>query len=71
MLRVKDVARILDVSPASVYALCAAGKLRHYRIGAARGALRFEKKAVDDYLAAARVEGPGVWRFRGGVIGFC
>ena len=36
MLRVKDVARILDVSPASVYALCAAGKLRHYRIGAAR-----------------------------------
>jgi excisionase family DNA binding protein len=45
-LSVKQVARKLNVSPSLVYALCAAGRLAHHRIGLGRGVIRIEAGAI-------------------------
>ena len=58
MLTVKDAARILNVSPALVYTLCAQGKLEHERYGLGRGTIRIRPEALDTYRAAARVASP-------------
>ena len=42
-LNVKQTALRLNVSPSLVYALCAAGKLPHYRVGVGRGCIRIEE----------------------------
>lgn len=56
MLRVKDVAKLLDVGQTAVYELVAARKINHYRIGAGRGAIRFEREDVEAFKRSARVE---------------
>lgn len=50
------VAEILQVSPATVYALCAQKKLPHLRIGAGRGTIRIRQTDLEDYLATATVD---------------
>ena len=47
-MTVKTAAQRLEVSPATVYAMVAAGKLHCYRVGMGRGAIRIS----DDHLAA-------------------
>ena len=56
MLTVKQAAENLGVSVALVYALCAAGKIRHERYGLGRGTIRISEEAVEEYRAASRVE---------------
>lgn len=46
-LTVKQAAQRLDCSKSLVYALCAAGRLRHYRIGVGRGTIRIEEHDLE------------------------
>ena len=62
MLRVKQVAEKLGISPALVYELVAKGLLSCYRIGIGRGAIRFKDEDVQAYLETCRVEGEQVAR---------
>lgn len=48
-LTVKQAAEELRVSVSLVYALCAARKLRHERIGLGRGVIRIPPEALDEY----------------------
>jgi excisionase family DNA binding protein len=50
---VKQAAARLEVSPATVYALVAAGKLRCVRVGLGRGAIRILEAHIDEYLRGA------------------
>ena len=50
-MTVKEAATKLEVSPALVYSLIAAGKLRYCRVGHGRGRLRIQEDAVEEYLA--------------------
>jgi excisionase family DNA binding protein len=61
VLTVKQAAERLGVSAALVYALCAAGRIRHERYGLGRGTIRISAEAMEEYRAASRVEraGPG------------
>jgi excisionase family DNA binding protein len=52
-VKVREVAARLEVSPATVYALIAAGKLRHCRIGNGRGVLRILDEHLQEYLRNA------------------
>lgn len=52
-MRVKQAAERLEVSPATIYALIAAGKLRCYRIGAGRGSIRIDETHLAEFLRAA------------------
>lgn len=49
MLTVKQAAERLRISPALLYALCAAGKIRHERHGLGRGTIRITQEALDEY----------------------
>jgi excisionase family DNA binding protein len=49
LLTVREAAAILGVKPVTVYALCAAKKIRHERIGVGRGAIRIPPDAIDEY----------------------
>ncbi len=53
LLTVAEVAGLLSVSPSLVYRLKADGEIPCYQIG--RGAIRFSKEDVDQYLAVRRV----------------
>jgi excisionase family DNA binding protein len=53
---VRQAAEQLEVSPSLVYALCASGKLGHYRVGLGRGAIRITEDDVRAYRDAKRVE---------------
>jgi excisionase family DNA binding protein len=55
MVRVREAARFLDVSPSLVYALVADGRLRHYRIGKGRGAIRIPEEAIAEFLRCVEV----------------
>jgi excisionase family DNA binding protein len=55
---VRDVAAILHVSAATVYALCAQRKLAHIRVGAGRGTIRIRQEDLDAFIAGATVQ-PG------------
>jgi excisionase family DNA binding protein len=47
ILSVKETAERLGVSPSLVYALCAAGRLKHYRVGVrGRGTIRIPEDAL-------------------------
>ena len=59
-LSVQQAAEELGLSTSSVYALCAAQKLRHLRIGPRGGAIRIPRDALDEYRAACSVGGEGV-----------
>jgi excisionase family DNA binding protein len=50
---VRQAADRLEVSAATVYALLASGKLRHYRIGNGRGVVRISEGHIADYLQKA------------------
>lgn len=51
-LRAQQVATILGVSKTSVYALCAAKKLKHVKVG---GAVRISPAHVEEYVRANTV----------------
>jgi excisionase family DNA binding protein len=53
-LTVAEAAHWLKVSPSTIYAMCAAGKLEHCRIGIGRGTIRIKKSA----LLALSEQGP-------------
>ncbi len=55
-LTVKEAAPHLRLSPASVYALCAARKLRHQRVGLGRGKILIPPEAIAEYLAKGTVK---------------
>jgi len=52
LLRAADVAQQLGISTRAVYDLAAAGKLACHRLGAGRGAVRFDQADVNEYRAA-------------------
>jgi excisionase family DNA binding protein len=54
MLNVKQVAAELGISPALVYALCAAGKLEHERYGLGRGTIRITPEALKKFREASQ-----------------
>lgn len=56
-MKVKEAATLLEVSPSVVYALVAAGKLKHYRVGKGRGVIRIGEDHVREYLAGAEQGG--------------
>lgn len=56
MFKVKSVAERLQCSPATVYALIASGKLRHYRIGTGRGAIRVSEDQIAEFLSGAEAK---------------
>ncbi len=48
-MTVKDAARELGISPALVYALCQAKRIRHERHGLGRGKIVILSEALDEY----------------------
>lgn len=56
LLTVKEAASKLRLSAASVYALCAAKKLRHQRVGVGRGKILIPPDAIEEYLAKGTVK---------------
>lgn len=55
LLTVREAAEKLRLSEATVYALCAAKKLRHQRVGLGRGKLVIPVDAIAEYLAKGTV----------------
>ncbi len=53
MFTVKAVAARLACSQATVYSLIASGRLRHYRIGTGRGAIRVSEEQIAEFLSGA------------------
>jgi excisionase family DNA binding protein len=49
-MTVRQVAARLEVSPATVYGLVNAGKLRCFRVGMGRGAIRVSDEHLAEYL---------------------
>lgn len=58
-MTVKQAAVRLMISPATVYALIAARKIRHERHGLRRGAIRISEEALADYRARCTVDAEG------------
>lgn len=56
LLTVREVAELLSVTGKCVYELVGTGKLRCYRVGASRGAIRMRRADVDAYLSECRTE---------------
>jgi len=54
LLTVRDVAEVLQLSPACVYAMVAEGKLVVHRVGTGRGSIRVNRRDLDDYLDSCR-----------------
>ena len=54
-MTVADAAKLLEIKPATVYALCAAGEIDHLRMGVGRGVIRIEPGAVEAYREKSRV----------------
>lgn len=50
LLSVQAVAEYLGVSRTCVYQLCSSNQIAHFRLGVGRGAIRFRKSDVDQYL---------------------
>jgi excisionase family DNA binding protein len=50
ILTVAEAAAHARISTGTIYALCSAGKIDHYRIGLGRGTIRIIKKALDVFL---------------------
>ena len=53
---VKEAALLLRLSAAGVYALCAAKKLRHQRVGLGRGKILIPPEAIAEYLSKGTVK---------------
>ena len=56
LLKVKQVAEILNVSTGTVYNLIRSGAIPHRRIGVLGGGIRIDREDVDGYLAVCLVE---------------
>lgn len=55
-LTVKEAAERLKVAPATIYMLCAQGRLAHVRVGTGgRGTIRIREQDLTDYLEEATV----------------
>jgi excisionase family DNA binding protein len=54
-LTVRQVAERLGVAVGTIYALCARQELAHIRIGAGRGTLRIDERALEEYLKGGTV----------------
>ena len=54
-LRVREVAKRLSLSTATVYRLCAERKLPHVRLGARHGAIRIREQDLQLFLHACEV----------------
>jgi excisionase family DNA binding protein len=52
-VRVREAAARLEVSPATVYALVASGRLGCYRVGLGRGCIRIAEEHLAAYLKGA------------------
>lgn len=50
MYRVRAVAEMLDVSPATIYRAIDSGALKALKVGTGKGALRIPAEAVSDYV---------------------
>lgn len=52
LLHARDIARMLNVRPSTVYALCRRGELDHIRLseGRRRPLIRFSRQAVEAFL---------------------
>jgi excisionase family DNA binding protein len=55
-MTVKQASERLEISAASVYAMVASGRLRCYRVGNGRGAIRISEDHLAAYLQAAEPE---------------
>jgi excisionase family DNA binding protein len=55
LLTVREAAIVLRLSSATVYALCAARKLRHQRVGVGRGKILIPSDVIAEYLAKGTV----------------
>ena len=56
LMTVKQASRLLSISPATVYALVAEGKLKAHRFGLKRGTIRISEEALREYQDEAKVE---------------
>jgi excisionase family DNA binding protein len=54
LLTVTEVAVLLRLSPAAVYALCRSGQLPHHRLGQGKSAIRINKADVVVYLLGSK-----------------
>jgi excisionase family DNA binding protein len=54
LYRVRAVAAMLDVHPATIYRAVESGALRAVRMGAGKGAVRIPRDALSAYLAACQ-----------------
>lgn len=55
-LTVRQVAKYLNISQGSVYRLCAAKTLGHYKFGEGSGAIRISRTDLDEFTRSCRVE---------------
>ena len=53
---VKEAARLLMISPALLYALCAARQIRHERHGIGRGTIRIPEEALEEYRQGRTIQ---------------
>jgi excisionase family DNA binding protein len=56
VLKVKEVAERLGVSPSTVYSLVEGGRIACHRIGLGRGSIRFTEAQVEEFLQTCKVE---------------
>jgi excisionase family DNA binding protein len=64
LLSVRQVAKLLGVCPATVYALCDRGELPHYRV---LNAIRVAPRDLKEFMARARKTSSARHRLRGRV----
>lgn len=57
-MTVKQAASRLEASPSTVYALVAAGRLGHFRVGLGRGAIRITEDHISAFVAGKPVAAP-------------
>lgn len=55
-LTVRQAARQLNISPSLVYRLCETRRLRHFRFGEGRSAIRVDQADLDEYVRRSRID---------------
>jgi excisionase family DNA binding protein len=56
-MTVAEAAKLLEVSPKTIYDLCRTGLIGHLRIGTKRGTIRIEPEDVERFRVEARAKG--------------
>jgi excisionase family DNA binding protein len=54
-MTVPEAAKLLEVTPALVYKLCEAGRIRHRRIGLGRGVIRIDPEHLEEFRRSCEV----------------